>query len=111
MKKYLLICALFVMGCSSNNDNEDNTVNEDVVKEVPKDGSIETVITTTHDSVGGVDLLNITNKVWVKGQLDKVITRVDTLPSLGDTTMEVTSGDSSKTVQNKKDYKFFITVK
>ena len=84
--------------------------NEDIVAEPNKDGSIETVVSVKHDK--DFDILTTTHKIWVKNQLDKTIINVDTLKSLGMTTVEGEDPDGyAEKVQVKKDYEFYITVK
>lgn len=84
--------------------------NEDIVTEPNKEGSIETVVSVKHEE--GYDILTTTHKVWVKNQLDKILIKVDTLRSLGITTVEGEdqNGNTEK-VEVKKDYEFYITVK
>lgn len=84
--------------------------NEDIVTEPNKEGSIETVVSVKHEE--GFDILTTTHKVWVKNQLDKTLIKVDTLKSLGITTVEGEdqNGNTEK-VEVKKDYEFYITVK
>lgn len=84
--------------------------NEDIVSEPNKEGAIETVVSVKHED--GFDILTTTHKVWVKNQLDKTLIQVDTLKSLGLTTVEGEgqNGNTEK-VQVKKDYEFYITVK
>lgn len=84
--------------------------NEDIVSEPNKEGSIETVVSVKHEE--GFDILTTTHKVWVKNQLDKTLVKVDTLKSLGLTTVEgEDSNGNTEKVQVKKDYEFYITVK
>ena len=107
--KILTFLALIVLlsGCT----NTPATPKDDVVKEPDKSGSVETIISITHDSA--FDVLNTTHKVWVQGNLDKTIVTKDTLKSLGITTGEVNdsaTGDA-KQATIKKDYELYITVK
>lgn len=84
--------------------------NEDIVTEPNKEGSIETVVSVKHED--GFDILTTTHKVWVKNQLDKTLIKIDTLKSLGLTTVEGEDRDGyTEKVQVKKDYEFYITVK
>ena len=84
--------------------------NEDIVSEPNKDGSIETIVSVKHED--GFDILTTTHKVWVKNHLDKTLTKVDTLKSLGLTTVEGEDQDGYvEKAQVKKDYEFYITVK
>lgn len=99
----LLLISLAFVGCKENK-------NEDIVKEPNKEGSIETVVSVKHEK--GFDILTTTHKVWVKNKLDKILTKVDTLTSLGTTLAEGEdeNGHSQKAVV-PKDYEFYITVK
>ena len=87
-----------------------NDTKEDVVKQPTKDGSIEALLTTKHEE--GYDIMTTQYKVWVKGKVAKLISKTDTIPSLGTTTEE--GEDKDGNTQNlvvPKDYEFFITVK
>lgn len=98
----MLMAGIALMSCENQN--------EDVVKAPNKDGSIETVITVTHEK--DFDLLTTTHKVWVKGSLDKHIVKIDTLKNLGSTTQEGEDSDgNTKNISVPKDYEFYITVK
>ncbi len=105
MKKILiLLCfAIAFSACSKKK-------NEDIVNEPNKEGAIETVVSVKHDK--GFDILTTTHKVWVKQKLDKVLTKVDTIPSLGTTLAEGEDeqGQAKRAVV-AKDYEFYITVK
>lgn len=85
--------------------------NEDKVKNVSKDGSIETSITVDHLS-DSLDVLISTNLVWKHNRLVKTIVHADTIPSLG-IDMEEAENDNGeiRTVLIKKDYELYITVK
>lgn len=102
MKKILfLIPLLSFVACKE--------VNDDVVAEPNKDGSIETKITTTHN--GDYDVLTTEYVVWVKGKVEKNFVKRDTLKSLGSTTEEAEDSDGNvQTVSIPKDYEIFITV-
>jgi hypothetical protein len=85
--------------------------NNDITQTINKEGSIETAvhvepIDSTHD------VLITTHKVWAQNREIKTVIYRDTLPSLGTThtTAENASGDK-KTVQVKKEYEIFITIK
>jgi len=85
--------------------------NEDLTESVNKTGSVESAVTVQHlDSLN--DVLVTTHKVWVKGAVLRDIVYRDTVPALGteNTTAENADGDT-KSVQVKKDYEIFITVK
>ena len=98
----LIVCCL--ISCDDSN--------EDVVNTPNKDGSVETVISTEHRN--SYDLLITEHKVWVKGVLDTVLTKVDTLKNLGYTSEEASSeneDNDGKHVTVPKDYEIYITVK
>lgn len=104
MKKLfpLLLLTGLILSC--------NEKNEDIVSEPNKDGSIETIVSVKHED--GFDILTTTHKVWVKNQLDKTLIKVDTLKSLGLTTVEGEDQDGYvQKAQVKRDYEFYITVK
>ncbi len=85
--------------------------NEDVTKEVKKDGSIESSLTVLHLN-DKQDVLTTTHKIWAAGKVSKVIVHKDTIPSLGLVKTEVENNEGDKqTVPVKKDYEFYITVK
>ncbi|GAA4748361.1 hypothetical protein [Flavisolibacter ginsenosidimutans] len=99
------ILCLFLISCSNSDDNEDLTTS------VNKNGSVESSITVAPlDSTHHV--LTTRHKVWVHDTVYKTIEYRDTLPSLGNeiTTAENENGDT-KTVNVKKDYEVYITVK
>ncbi len=84
---------------------------EDITNEINKNGSVETAVSVTNlDSVN--DILITKHTVWFKGNKFKEIEYRDTVPALGmeKTTAENSDGDT-KTVEVKKDYEVFITVK
>lgn len=99
--KILLVSLVLAAGCS----NPDQPVNNDVVKEPDRNGSIETVVSVKHDSL--FDLLTTKHKVWVHGKLEKTLIKTDTLTALGDTLREDEKGNKKNL---KKDYEFYITV-
>lgn len=99
------ILCLFLISCSNSDDNEDLTTS------VNKNGSVESSITVAPlDSLHHV--LTTRHKVWVHDTVYKTIEYRDTLPSLGNeiTTAENKDGDT-KTVNVKKEYEIYITVK
>lgn len=92
---------IFLQGCD----------NEDVTKEVKKDGSIESSLSVVHLN-DTQDVLTTTHKIWVAGKISKVTVHKDTIPSLGLVKTEVENNEGDKlTVPVKKDYEFYITVK
>ncbi len=104
MKKLMFlllpVLALFLSGC---NDDED--------KPISKDGAIETVLNVDHLDQKH-DILVTTHQVWVKNILIKKIVYRDTIPTLGITSQEAeNSAGETKSVQLKKDYELYITVK
>jgi len=85
--------------------------NEDVTKQVSKDGSIETELSVLHIN-DKQDVLTTTHKIWISGTSRKYIVHKDTIPSLGVTNQDAENdnGDAMK-VSVKKDYEFYVTVK
>jgi hypothetical protein len=85
--------------------------NDDKVKEISKEGSIETSIKVDHLN-DSLDILISTNKVWIHNALVKTTIHADTIPTLG-ISMEEAENDNGE-IQNvfvKKDYELYITVK
>jgi len=100
----LLLCSFILFSCKDKD-------NEDLTNAVNKNGSVESSVTVDHlDSVN--DILVTKHTVWYKGNTYKTIEYRDTVPALGieNTTAENSEGDT-KSVQVKKDYEIFITVK
>lgn len=84
--------------------------NEDIVKAPNKDGSVETIIKINHEK--DFDVLSTTHLVWVKNKQVKSITKIDTLPSLGNTTQEGENDEGeTKQITLPKNYELYITVK
>ena len=84
---------------------------DDKVKEISKNGSIETVMNVDHLN-DSLDVVKTSHKIWVKNILVKNIIHIDTLPSLGVTTEDAENNDGdTRRVDLKKDYEIFITVK
>ena len=84
---------------------------EDLTNEINKNGSVETAVSVSKlDSLN--DILITKHTVWFKGNKFKEIEYRDTVPALGieQKTAENSEGDT-KTVEVKKDYEIFITVK
>ena len=84
---------------------------EDLTNEINKNGSVETAVSVSKlDSLN--DILITKHTVWFKGNKFKEIEYRDTVPALGieQKTAENSEGDK-KTVEVKKDYEIFITVK
>jgi hypothetical protein len=101
---FALLFCLVSAGCQQQNE-------EDKVKEVEKDGSVEMKVEITHlDSL--YDVMKTEKIFWVKGQQEKTVVDLDTVPSLGMTTETVkTSSGNDTTARINKNYKIFITVK
>jgi hypothetical protein len=102
MKKIFLIIAISsnIVACSGDKK-------EDIVNEVPKDGSIETAVKVEHLN-DSMDILITKHTVNKNAATTKSILKTDTIPTLGFTTVQDEKGQS-KTV--KKDYDIYITVK
>ena len=107
MYKKVIVPLFTIVFFSFSACNEDR----DKVKEVTKDGSIETVINVEHIN-NQFDVVKTTHKIWVKNMLVKTAIHTDTVPSLGTIkeSAEISEG-VSKEVAVKKDYEFYITVK
>jgi hypothetical protein len=106
MKNFFLLFAVSLAFISFQGCN-----NEDVTKEVSKDGSIESSLSVVHLN-DKQDVLTTTHKIWAAGKISKVIVHKDTIPSLGILKTEVENNEGDKlTVPVKKDYEFYITVK
>jgi hypothetical protein len=105
MKKILIpISCAFLFSCGNSAENED------LVKEVNKNGSIETVINVAHE--GDFDILKTTHKVWVNGAVDKTIETSDTLKTLPmEMKTTVDENENEQEVLARKDYELYITVK
>ena len=85
--------------------------NEDKVKEVQKNGAIETSIQVDHLN-DSLDVMITTNKIWFHKVLAKTVIHRDTLPSLGITSEEAENDNGeTKNVFLRKDYEIYITVK
>lgn len=98
----LILISLLFAACEQKN--------EDIVTEPNKDGSIETLVSVKHEK--DFDILTTTHKIWIKNQLDKTLIKVDTLKSLGLTTVEGEDRDGyTEKAEVRKDYEFYITVK
>jgi hypothetical protein len=102
MKKIFLIAAIItnIVACG-------NGKKEDIVNEVPKDGSIETAVKVEHLN-DSTDILITKHTVNKNAVTSTSMLKTDTIPALGFTTVQDENGES-KTV--KKDYDIYITVK
>jgi len=104
-KLSLVFSLLSIILISSCNEEKDK------VKEISKEGSIETIMSVEH-LANNQDIVRTTHKIWVKNVLVKTAVHSDTIPSLGLIQEEMnTSNDLPKKVAVKKDYEFYITVK
>ena len=95
---------LFLFSCGEK-------ANKDITSSVNKDGSVETAVVVEHiDSTK--DVLITTHKIWVRNSEFKNVIYRDTLPSLGLTSKQAENEDGDKkTVQVKKEYEIFLTIK
>jgi hypothetical protein len=116
MKNSLLRLLLFslLFSTAACSDDEPTAAETDKVetKDISRDGSIETLLTTTHlDDTR--DVLTTTHKIWKGGVLVNTLLHTDTLPALGiDSNLKAADErGEAKTVTGKKDYEFYITVK
>jgi hypothetical protein len=97
---YMLGLVLFISSCSKGEQ-------DDKVKEISKEGAIETSFTTQHVN-DSLDVLVSLHKVWKNNVLIKTIEKYDTVPSLGMVNMK----NEKDVEQNvKKDYEIYITIK
>jgi hypothetical protein len=100
---------LFIIFISSSLFFSCEEQNEDIVQDINKDGSIETIVTVKHEK--NYDVLITTHKIWVSNILDKTIIDQDTIPSLGETTQEgEDENGNTELITVPKDYEFYITV-
>lgn len=100
----LFVAIFLIAGCKE-------TVKEDQVKEIDKDGSVALKVEINHlDSLQ--DVMVTEKTFWLKGQVVKTVVDMDTIPALG-TTQEQTQNTAGQetSVTIKKNYKIFITVK
>ena len=97
-----LFILLFIYSCT------EEVSPEDAVKSLSKNGSVETAVSIEH--ADSADILVTKHKVWVKNSLAKEITKRDTIPTLGDTTISVNTNGAGIPKTIKKDYEFYITV-
>jgi hypothetical protein len=106
----LILSALFMVSCG---DEETTPVNNDKMetKDISHDGSIETLLTTTHIDASR-DVLTTTHKVWKAGALVNTIVHTDTVPALGVGSLQAADAQGEATsTTGQKDYEFYITVK
>jgi hypothetical protein len=94
----------FLFSCSDKK-------NEDITSAINKDGSIESAVQVEHLN-SEKDILITTHKIWVHNNELKTVVYRDTLPSLGNTSKDAENEDGEKkTVQVKKEYEIFLTIK
>jgi len=104
-KKLFIPISLFILALITSCDEEDK------VREISKDGAIETVMNVEHLN-DKVDVIRTTYKVWVKNVMVKTYLHTDTIPSLGIAKEQAENNDGDvKVIDLKKDYEFYITVK
>jgi hypothetical protein len=102
-----LISAIFISilfsACEEKND--------DKVKAVDKNGSVEMKVDISHLNPEQ-DVMRTEKVFWVKGAAVRSIVNLDTVPALGSTreVAENSEGEDT-TVSIKKNYQIFITVK
>jgi len=108
MKKFLF---LIILGFALTSCEDQDKTNNDKVKAIDKDGSIEAQLSVKHIS-DTKDVLYIERKTWVHNVMVKDVVTTDTIPSLGQTreTAENSEGTDT-TVTVNKNYQIFITVK
>jgi hypothetical protein len=98
-----IVLTAFISGCG----------NDDEVKQISKEGAIETMISVDHLDANH-DILITTHNVWVKNVLTKRVVYKDTIPTLANTPQEAENGTGTtetKAAILKKDYEVYITVK
>lgn len=101
----LMLLALAVLAVSCNPPSEDE------VSTVDKSGSVEVEFSTKHIDEK-TDVLTSKRTIWKNGNIVKVLTTNDTVPSLG-VTKEVGENEEGeeKEISVKRDYEFFVTIK
>jgi hypothetical protein len=103
LKTMSCFALLAFIACGGEKEKEDRIQ----LKDMSKDGAIETVVSTEHLN-DTFDIMITTHKIWKNNAQIKEVVYRDTLPSLGKMSAENTEGESK--VVNK-DYEFYITVK
>jgi hypothetical protein len=84
--------------------------NEDQVKAVDKNGSVEMKVAISHLN-DGQDVMKTEKIYWIQGKAVKTIVNLDTVPALGSTNQVIqNSAGEDSTVTIKKNYQIFITV-
>jgi hypothetical protein len=100
---YFVLSVIALSFCSCGND--------DKVKDISRDGAIESIMSVEHISARQ-DVIRTTHKIWVQNILVKTTVHTDTIPALGIMKTETAiTNEVSKEIDVKKDYEFYITVK
>ena len=109
MKKIFTVIVTITLAILFSSCEEEKQ--EDVTNEINKNGSVETSVSVSKlDSAN--DILVTKHTVWVKGNKFKELEYRDTVPALGmETKTAKNSEGDTKTIEVKKDYEIFITVK
>ncbi len=102
MKRILFVTITAINFLACSNDKK-----EDLVNEVPKNGSIETTVKVDHLN-DSLDILTTQHLVYKNAITSQTILKKDTIPALGFTSVQDENANS-KIV--KKDYDIYITVK
>ncbi len=84
-----------------------NQPKEDLVNEVPKDGSIETTVKVDHLN-DSFDVLTTQHIIHKNVSTIQTVIKTDTIPALGN---DMVKDDKDITQTVKKDYNIYITVK
>lgn len=110
MKQHFFVLISLVTLSFSLLSCEENE-NKDLTPNVNKDGAVETSITVEHaDSLH--DVLVTKHTIWNKGTAAGNVEHRDTIPALGASNATVKDDFGyDKTVNAKKEYEIFITVK
>ena len=105
----VLILLLLMLALSSLQSCNDTA--EDEVSSVDKSGSVEVEFSTKHID-DKTDVLTCKRTIWKGGQIVRVLTVNDTVPSLG-VTKEVGENEEGeeKEISVARDYEFFVTIK
>ena len=101
MRNFEILCFLILLLSSCTADK-----NDDVVNTLPKNGTIETSVKVSHYN-DSTDLLITTHTVHKSITDSATLSKTDTIPTLGNTTIKDENG-KDKIV--KKDYDIYITV-
>lgn len=100
IKLICLLGFLSIQGCDE----------EDLVQTPDHNGSVIVDITTAHLN-DQYDIVTFNRVYWVKNQVVKHLITVDTVPSLGDTTIVIEDQNGADTtISYKKDYELYITI-